>query len=74
MADITLSEAKFAIENALISLLGLGAAKFIDAINAAPDKARLSAAVLSIISALESGHAESAKSLASQWMRMRNRI
>ena len=75
MAEISLSEAKFSLENTLISLLGMDASKFIDTINIATDKASLASVVLSTISSLErSAHGEAAKALSHQWMKLRNRI
>lgn len=75
MVEISLSEAKFSLENTLISLLGMDASRFIDSINSATDKPGLSSIVLSTISLLErNSHAEAAKALSHQWMKLRNRI
>ena len=75
MAELSWSEAKFSLENTLLSLLGRGASGFIDSVNDAVDKPGLSTVVLSIISTLERGsHAEAAKALSHQWIKIRNRI
>ena len=75
MAEKSLSEVKFALQDALIEKGGLSAASHVDAIDRTMDKEALGAAVAKAVSALEAGKKpDAAKALSALWSKLRGKL
>lgn len=72
MAELTLSEAKFQLEDFLMTKLGLSAGTYLDLVNESKNKLTLSKNLYSITQQLESkGKVEVSKALSNLWNNLR---
>lgn len=75
MHEITLSEAKFSLEDFLTEKLGMGASAFLDLINGAASKEDMSPVIASIVATLDrTGKGAVGKALFVHWLALKTSL